>query len=169
MLTADEAGFTAFVAARSQALTRVAYLLTGDHHAAQDLLQTALLQAARHWERIHTSPEGYVRRSLYTANVSRWRKQKLTEVTWTHDHGEQEYEGPRVDVPTRLALADALAGLTAKQRAVIVLRYYEDLTEVQTAEVLGVSLGTVKTTARRALQRLRDRHPDLAELMGSPV
>ncbi|MGN0064312.1 MAG: SigE family RNA polymerase sigma factor [Nocardioides sp.] len=163
MLTADEAGFTAFVSARSGALLRVAYLLNGDHQHAEDLLQTALVQAAKHWERIHTSPEAYVRRTLYTANVSRWRRHRVPEVPLEHDRG-----APDVDTPARLALLDALAGLTAKQRTVLVLRYYEDLTEARTAEVLGISVGTVKSTSRQALTRLRERRPDLAELIGSP-
>ena len=65
MITDDEAGFDAFVAGRSAALSRTAYLLTGDHHLAQDLVQASLLQAAKHWGRIHTSPEAYVRRAMY--------------------------------------------------------------------------------------------------------
>jgi RNA polymerase sigma-70 factor (sigma-E family) len=169
VLTADEAGFTAFVTARSGALLRVAYLLTGDHHTAQDLLQTALLQAARHWERIHTSPEAYVRRTLYTANVSRWRRQRVAEVALTYDRAGHEPSTGADDAPARLALRHALAGLTAKQRAVLVLRYYEDLTETQTAATLGISVGTVKSTTRQALARLRERRPDLADLIGSPA
>lgn len=164
MLTADEAGFTAFVAARSSALLRVAYLLTGDHGHAEDLLQTALVAAAKHWERIHTSPEAYVRRSLYTANVSRWRRQRLPEVPLVTDHGAAE-----VDTPARVALQAALAGLTTKQRTVLVLRFYEDLTEARAAELLGVSVSTVKSTTRQALARLRDQRPDLADLIGSPA
>ncbi len=161
MLTADKDGFSEFVATRGQALQRTAYLLTGDHHLAQDLVQTALMQAAKHWERIHTSPEAYVRRSIFTANVSRWRRIRFTEQPLS-------YDAPAVaeDVDSRVALRAALDQLTAKQRAVLVLRYYEDLTEAQTAEALGVSPGTVKSNTRQALARLRDRAPHLAELIG---
>ncbi len=75
----DEAGFAAFVAARQAALSRTAYLLTGDHHLAQDLVQAALLQAVRHWRRIHTSPEAYVRRAMYHQNISWWRRRRIAE------------------------------------------------------------------------------------------
>ena len=162
MLRADEAGFTEFVAARGGAFQRAAYLLTGDAHTAEDLVQTALMQAARHWSRIHTSPEAYVRRSIFTANVSRWRGTKVVEQAWAHDPAAR----PAYDSDVRLTLAAALDTLTAKQRAVLVLRYYEDLTEVQTAEVLGTSVSTVKSTHRHALARLRERAPELAELLG---
>lgn len=162
MLTADEAGFNEFVATRGPALQRAAFLLTGDHHTAQDLVQQALLEAARRWEKIHTSPEAYVRRSIYTANVSRWRRQKFAEHELTGDRAE--VPGPDSDL--RLTLVRALERLTAKQRAVLVLRYYEDLTEVQTAEALNVSVGTVKSTHSQALRRLREHAPHLAELIG---
>ena len=162
MLTADEAGFSEFVATRGRALQRVAFLLTGDHHTSEDLVQTALLEAARRWTRIHTSPEAYVRRSIFTANVSRWRRKRFTESELVSDR-----EAPAAhDTDVRLTLADALDQLTTKQRAVIVLRYYEDLTEVQTAETLGISVSTVKSTHRHALARLRERSPELAELIG---
>lgn len=135
MLSADKDGFTEFVATRGAALQRSAYLLTGDHHLAQDLVQTALMAAAGRWERIHTSPEAYVRRSIFTANVSRWRRIKFTEQALAYDTPAPQ---SRVeDLDSRVALRAALERLTVKQRAVLVLRYYEDLTEVQTAEVLG--------------------------------
>ena len=70
----DRSGFDEFVRARGPALARTAYLLTGDHHLAQDLVQAALVQAAKHWERIHTSPEAYVRRTMYHQNISWWRR-----------------------------------------------------------------------------------------------
>lgn len=161
MLTADRDGFEQFVATRGAALQRSAYLLTSDHHLAQDLVQTALMAAAQRWEKIHTSPEAYVRRSIFTANVSRWRRVKFNELPLTQDR-----PADATDHDARLSLSAALDRLTAKQRAVLVLRYYEDLTEVQTAETLGVSVGTVKSTTRQALARLRDRAPHLAELIG---
>lgn len=167
MLTADEAGFDEFVATRGPAFQRAAFLPTGDHHVAQDLVQQALLEAVRRWERIHTSPEAYVRRSIYTANVSRWRRTRFTEQqlaeTQLPDGGAA---AAAYDADARLSIVHALEQLTAKQRAVLVLRYYEDLSERQTAEALGISVGTVKSTHSQAVRRLRAQAPHLAELVG---
>ncbi|MBD3946411.1 SigE family RNA polymerase sigma factor [Nocardioides ganghwensis] len=163
MITADEAGFDAFVAGRQAALSRTAYLLTGDHHLAQDLVQAALLQAARHWKRIHTSPEAYVRRAMYHQNISWWRRRRLTESPLlAHDA-----TADAADTDLRLSLDQALARLTPKQRTVLVLRFYEDLTEVETARALELSTSTVKSTTRQALARLRVLAPELAELIGA--
>ena len=163
MVTDDESGFDAFVQARGAALSRTAYLLTGDHHLAQDLVQAALLQAARHWRRIHTSPEAYVRRAMYHQNISWWRRRRLTETALV-DHDGAAASG---DTDLRLTLDHALARLTHKQRTVLVLRFYEDLTEVQTAAALGISSGAVKSLSRQALQRLRVLAPELADLVGA--
>ena len=161
----DEDDFTAYVAARTPALSRTAYLLTGDAHLAQDLVQAALFKAAKAWDRIDGDPEPYVRRILYTQNVSWWRQRKLAESPL----GDHDRPGsPSPDVALRLTLEDALGRLTAKQRTVLVLRYFEDLTEVETARTLGVSTGTVKSTTRQALGRLRTLAPELAELIGEP-
>ena len=159
----DEAAFDAFAAARAQALARTAYLLTGDRGLAEDLVQVALLQTARHWHRIHTAPEAYARRVLYTQNVSWWRRRRLREVPL------QEYDGPSraTDPDLRLTLEQALRRLTPKQRTLLVLRYFEDLTEVQAAAQLGVSVGTVKSSTRQALTRLRALAPELADLVGA--
>jgi RNA polymerase sigma-70 factor (sigma-E family) len=163
VITADEAGFDAFVAGRQAALSRTAYLLTGDHHLAQDLVQAALLQAARHWKRIHTSPEAYVRRTMYHQNISWWRRRRLTESPLlAHDA-----TADAADTDLRLSLDQALARLTPKQRTVLVLRFYEDLTEVETARALELSTSTVKSTTRQALARLRVLAPELAELIGA--
>lgn len=163
MITDDEAGFAEFVAGRQAALSRTAYLLTGDHHLAQDLVQAALLQAAKHWRRIHTSPEAYVRRAMYHQNISWWRRRRFAESTLNgHDDA-----APAVDTDLRLTLDQALARLTPKQRTVLVLRFYEDLTEVETARTLGLSTSTVKSTTRHALGRLRTLAPELAELIGA--
>jgi RNA polymerase sigma-70 factor (sigma-E family) len=156
----DEGAFNAFVKARSVALSRTAYLLTGDHHLAEDLLQTALLQAARHWSRIHTAPEAYVRRTLYTQNISWWRRRRRRS---------RARRLRRAGRCRRAGVATSGAGLaTAHGEAatVLVLRYFEDLTEVQTAAELGVSVGTVKSTTRQALGRLRILAPELADLIG---
>ncbi|WP_322920835.1 SigE family RNA polymerase sigma factor [Nocardioides renjunii] len=163
MITDDEAGFDAFVTARGAALSRTAYLLTGDHHLAQDLVQAALLQAAKHWRRIHTSPEAYVRRAMYHQNISWWRRRKLVETPLLSHDGAARL----ADADLRLTLDEALARLTAKQRTVLVLRFYEDLTEVETARALGITAGTVKSTTRQALSRLRTLAPELAELIGA--
>lgn len=163
MVTEDEAGFADFVAARSGALSRTAYLLTGDHHLAQDLVQAALLQAARRWRRIHTSPEAYVRRAMYHQNISWWRRRRIAETSL------ESYDGATTcaDTDLRLSLDQALARLTPKQRTVLVLRFYEDLTEAETARALQLSTSTVKSTTRQALARLRALAPELAELIGA--
>ncbi|GAA5113514.1 SigE family RNA polymerase sigma factor [Alloalcanivorax gelatiniphagus] len=163
MNTGDETGFAEFVAARQSALSRTAYLLTGDHHLAQDLVQAALLQAATHWRRIHTSPEAYVRRAMYHQNISWWRRRKLTETALVDHDGAVS----TADTDLRLSLDQALGRLTTKQRTVLVLRFYEDLTEVETARALALSTSTVKSTTRQALARLRTLAPELAELIGA--
>jgi RNA polymerase sigma-70 factor (sigma-E family) len=159
----QESEFDDFVVARTPALSRTAYLLTGDAHLAEDLVQTALLQAARAWHRIGDHPEAYVRRILYTQNISWWRRRRLQESP-LHDH-DRPTSSPDTDL--RLTLEEALGRLTAKQRTVLVLRYFEDLTEAQTADQLGIGIGTVKSTTRQALGRLRTLAPELADLIGS--
>jgi RNA polymerase sigma-70 factor (sigma-E family) len=158
----DRAAFDEFVAARSGALLRTAWLLTGDHHLAEDLVQHALLQVARHWERITTSPEAYARRTMHHQHISLWRRRRLTETSL----GAYDAAQPAPDADLRLSIAGALARLTPKQRAVLVLRFFDDLTEAQAAAVLGVSVGTVKSSTRQALNRLRVLAPELADLVG---
>jgi RNA polymerase sigma-70 factor (sigma-E family) len=159
----DEDVFRAFVIARTPALSRTAYLLTGDAHLAEDLVQTALFKAAKSWHRIQGDPEPYVRRILYTQNVSWWRSRRhLRE----HRLGAYDAPAPHQDADLRLSLEQALARLTTRQRTVLVLRYFEDLTEAQTASELGIGTGTVKSTSRQALARLRALAPDLAEHVG---
>ncbi len=154
----QDAEFRDFVAARSHALLRTAYLLTGDQQLAEDLVQTALEKTISRWGsiRVREAAEGYVRRTMYREHVSAWRRQRLPEVPVAiipehrsgHDTGD--------DVENRLVLREALLQLGRRQRTVLVLRYFEDLTEQQVADALGVSLGTVKSTTHRALSRLRD-------------
>lgn len=158
----EEGAFHEFVVARTGALSRTAYLLTGDHHLAEDLLQTALFKAAKAWGRIQGDPEPYVRRILYTENVSWWRRRRRVRETAMAGH---DTLAVAPDTDLRIVLEQALAQLTAKQRTVLVLRYFEDLTEVQTAAVLGIGLGTVKSTTRQALARLRTVAPHLGELL----
>ena len=127
-------------------------------------MQTALFKAAKAWGRIQGDPEPYVRRILYTENVSWWRRRRhVTETALG------EYDGPAaaVDDDLRLTLQRALGQLTARQRTVLVLRYYEDRTEAQTAELLGIGVGTVKSSTRQALARLRAVAPHLGDLVGA--
>ena len=154
----DRAGFEEFVAARRAALLRTAYLLTGQHQDAEDLVQVALVKAVPRWRRIADDPEPYVRRILVNENVSRWRARRWREQSAAvlPDRGD-----PGPDLDQREALRAALQRLSPRQRAVVVLRYYEDLTERETAEALGIGLGTVKSHARDALGRLRTLVPDL--------
>ena len=160
---AEEAAFNDFVVARSSALMRTAYLLTHDHQLAEDLVQTALFKAALRWQRITGDPESYVRRILYTESVSWWRRRSRRVAE--SGPGYDEPAGASADVELHLDIERALERLTPRQRAVVVLRYYEDLTEVEAARVLGVRVGTVKSMHRQALARLRAAAPDLEELM----
>lgn len=155
-----DSDFTRFVRDRTPALFRVAYALTCEQHDAEDLLQTALAHAAGRWSRIHTDPEAYVRRVLYHQHISRWRHRRRRPETLMADLPEHSHaEGSRIDVAeetvTRLRLRAALRSLPPRQRAVIVLRYLEDLNEREVADVLGCSTGTVASQASRALSRLR--------------
>jgi RNA polymerase sigma-70 factor (sigma-E family) len=160
----DEAAFNEFVAAQSRSLMRSAYLLTRDHQLAEDLVQTALFKAAKAWDRIEGQPQHYVRRILYNESASWWRRSRVHEV---RDDEQETPAGHNPDVDLHVALGHALAQLTHKQRAVLVLRYYEDLTEAETARVLDVRVSTVKSTHRQALSRLRALAPDLGELIGA--
>jgi RNA polymerase sigma-70 factor (sigma-E family) len=157
--------FEAFVVARYAALLRTAYLLTGDHHDAEDLLQQTLVKAVGAWKRVTGDPEPYVRTILVRENVSRWRRRRWRELT---TDVVPEGTVPDQDADDRLALHRALGVLAPRQRAVIVLRYYEDLTEAQTAGMLGISVGTVKSQTRDALRRLREQVPGLADVLVSP-
>jgi RNA polymerase sigma-70 factor (sigma-E family) len=139
------------VVARTSALSRTAYLLTGDAQLAEDLVQTALFEAARSWHRIRGHPEPYVRRIMYTRNISWWRRRRLQESRLV----DQDATYLDADTDLRLTLEDALSRLTPKQRTVLVLRYFEDLTEAQAADVLGCSIGTVKSQTSKALAKLR--------------
>jgi RNA polymerase sigma-70 factor (sigma-E family) len=149
----SSADFDEFVAARSSRLLRTAYLLTHDHALAEDLLQTALTRAWSSWSRINGDPEPYVRKILVNTFSSWWRRR------W---NGEEAHAAPPEPEPAgpegtdqRHDLWEAMGRLPRRQRAVIVLRYVEDLTEVETARVLGISTGTVKSQTSKALAKLR--------------
>lgn len=154
-----EAGdFAQFVEAREGALRRSAWLLTGDWGLAEDLVQTALARSWPRWERINRrdDPEVYVRRVMVNTWVTwsrrRWRGEKASAaVPEVPAAGDVAGE-----VAMRIALRDALKTLTSRQRAVLVLRVYDDLPEAQVARILGCSAGTVKSAMSRALARLRD-------------
>jgi RNA polymerase sigma-70 factor (sigma-E family) len=151
-----------FVSARGAALSRAAYLLTGDHQAAEDLVQDTYVVLVRRWQKSGmVDPEAYVRRILYSRFVDGWRRRRLVELPSAAppDTIGGDEAGAATD---RLTLEAALRRLTPRQRAVVVLRFYEDLTEVQAADALGVTTSTVKSQTRVALQRLRDLVPDVA-------
>lgn len=163
MASDEEAAFDDFVRDRSAALLRTAYLLTRDHQLAEDLVQTALFKAAQSWERVKDGPEPYVRRILYTQNISWWRRRHHVETSLS-PVDDRARPGP--DVELHVTLERALDQLTPKQRTVLVLRYYEDLTEAETARVLHIGLGTVKSMHRQALSRLRVLSPGMVSLIG---
>ncbi len=148
------ADFDEFVLARSSALLRTAYLLTRDHQLAEDLLQTSLTKAWFAWGRLDGHPEAYVRKILINTYSSWWRRK------WNGEQPTDELPETGVadgtdGVDSGHDLWDALGRLPRRQRAVVVLRYFEDLTEVQTAELLGCSVGTVKSQTSKAFAKLR--------------
>ncbi len=157
----DRESFTEWASERQFALLRTAILLTGDHHRAEDLVQEALTKVALRWRRLqHGHPDAYARQILVRDNISWWRKHAAETVAEIRDVPTPD---PHVD--RRLMLMDALAELAPRQRAVVVLRYYDDLTERDTAAAMGVSVGTVKSQTHLALRRLREATPELAELL----
>lgn len=152
--------FSAYVKARQPVLLRTARSLTANPCDAEDLLQTALAKTYVAWERIedHRALDGYVRRALLNTRTSQWRKRKVDEFACDE---LPEPDGVQAADPAEQqvlhdAMWRAIMKLPARQRAMVVLRYYEDLSEVQTAEVLGVSVGTVKSAVSRALGKLRE-------------
>jgi RNA polymerase sigma-70 factor (sigma-E family) len=157
--SADSAGFEEFVTARRQALLRTAYLLTGSHADAEDLVQTTLIRVVPRWPRIAERPEAYVRKVMTRECISRWRSRRWREA-YVATVPETLAAAQPVD-GARVILQRALMQLPPRQRAVIVLRYYEDLTERQTAQQLGIAVGTVKSQARDGLARLRELVPGL--------
>jgi RNA polymerase sigma-70 factor (sigma-E family) len=154
---ADEADFTAFVANRSTALLSFAHVLTGDRHDAEDVVQTALAATALGWHRVRSrdNPEGYVRRAIVTTHLNRQRRRPWRERPSADVPEPPAPPAPGDDLDERDAMWRVLATLPARQRAVLVLRYYEDLSEADIADVLGCSRGTVKSQAAKALERLR--------------
>lgn len=151
--------FTAYVRTKGPTLLRTARSLTPNPADAEDLLQTALTKTYLAWDRIddHRAVDGYVRRTLVNTRTSQWRKRRVDEFA-TDEVPEPAPAGPDLteQQAQRDALLRAISRLPPRQRAMVVLRYYEDMSEVQTAEALGVSVGTVKSAVSRALGKLRD-------------
>ncbi|MCQ9134716.1 MULTISPECIES: SigE family RNA polymerase sigma factor [Streptomyces] len=152
--------FASYVRARQPVLLRTARSLTANPCDAEDLLQSALTKTYVAWERIedHRALDGYVRRALLNTRTSQWRKRKVDEFMCEELPEPDPVGGD--DPAERQALHDAMwraiMKLPARQRAMVVLRYYEDLSEAQTADVLDVSVGTVKSAVSRALGKLRE-------------
>jgi RNA polymerase sigma-70 factor (sigma-E family) len=162
-------GFAQFVAMRSPALLATAWLLTGDHGRAEDLVQEALARAWLAWPRIERqgSVESYVRQTMVHLNISWWRRRWRGEMPSDTMPEPSPGADPMQSADLRHAVGRALADLTPRQRAVIVLRYFEDWTEARTASALGCSVGTVKSQASRAVAALRG-HPDIHALLVRP-
>jgi len=157
--------FSSYVRTRGPVLLRTARSLTANPCDAEDLLQTALTKTYLAWERIedHRALDGYVRRALVNTRTSQWRKRRVDE--YACEELPEPEPVPTPDPAEQQAVRDAVwravLNLPDRQRAMVVLRYYEDLSEAQTAAVLGVSVGTVKSAVSRALAKLRE-DPQLA-------
>jgi len=160
-------GFRAFVEARSSALMRSGWLLTGDWMSAEDLVQTALAAAWPKWGSVRQAPEAYVRKIMVNTFL-RWRQRRWTGETPTANLPDRAYGDVFAQVDSRTALTAALDRLPPRQRAVVVLRYFADMSEAQTAEAMGCSVGAVKSQASKALAKLREA-PGLAELIAGGV
>ncbi|MEU3597451.1 SigE family RNA polymerase sigma factor [Streptomyces sp. NPDC006798] len=166
-LPVDDRGFEAFVAARGPRLLRTAWLLTGDVHLAEDLLQTALAKVWPKWSRISGKhPEAYLRKTLVNTYTEWWRRRWRGEVP----HAELPEPGRRRAAPEpddvfarvdlEQSMAAAVRALPVRQRAVVVLRFFEDLSVAETAATLGCTEGTVKSQSAKALRTLRSVLPD---------
>jgi RNA polymerase sigma-70 factor (sigma-E family) len=157
----DDDGFRAFVEQQWAPLTRAAYLLTGDRSGAEDLVQSALEKTHRKWAKVATmqAPAAYVRRTMVNTAISWRRRRRVSEVPLLA-HDTTPAPDPYGGVEQRQQIIAALRKLPPKMRAVLVLRYFEDLSEADTADALGCSVGTVKSHASRGLARLREHlHP----------
>ncbi len=144
-----DADFAEFVAAQSASLVHYARLLTRDGQLAEDLVQEALIKVYLKWNSVRVSPLAYTRRTVLNQYLSGKRKRRVDEVAM----GDRDAP-TRLDVETPM-VGIGLDGLTERERAVVVLRFHLDLSEQQTADMLGVAVGTVKSTSHRALGKLR--------------
>lgn len=156
-----DADFSAYLAARQASLLRTAYLLTGDRHQAEDLTQTAFAKLYLSWDKVRDrdSIDGYIKRILVNEHNSLWRRawrrrevavERMPEI----EHRDEYDDGRGAELWT------VVQTLPRKARAVVVLRYYEQLSEAETAELLGITVGTVKSQTSRAMALLRARTPD---------
>jgi RNA polymerase sigma-70 factor (sigma-E family) len=156
-----DAEFTAYLHARQPSLLRTAYLLTGDKHQAEDILQTSLAKLYLAWDKVNdrNSIDAYVRRIMVNENNSLWRRgwKKREYAAERLPEGDPHHDS--YDEGLGSALWQVVQTLPPKARAVVVLRYYEQLSEAETADVLGISVGTVKSQSSRALASLRERVP----------
>jgi RNA polymerase sigma-70 factor (sigma-E family) len=152
----DDPGFRDYVTARSGSLLRTAYLLTGNRADAEDLVQSALAKTYLAWDRIEDrrALDGYVRRAMVNTHISWWRRRRLEEYP-TDEIPDQPVADPSGASDLQDTLRRAVDRLPQRMRAAVVLRYFEDMTEAEVADVLGVSLGTVKSTVSRAVAKLR--------------
>ncbi|PWJ26481.1 RNA polymerase sigma-70 factor (sigma-E family) [Branchiibius hedensis] len=149
----DDAAFTEFVAASSPSLLHTAWLLCGDAHRAEDLVQETYVRLYRKWRSMNGQPWSYARKTLVNLNTDRWRSTRLEVVSGSLP--EAGAEGDEAQVDARRALIDALSTLPRRERDVVVLRHYADLSELQVADLLGIGVGTVKSAGSRGLARLR--------------
>jgi RNA polymerase sigma-70 factor (sigma-E family) len=152
----DDPAFRDYVRSRSRALLRTAYLLTGNVADAEDLVQSALAKTYLAWDRIQdrSALDGYVRRAIVNTHISWWRRRRLEEYP-TDEIPEQAVVDHPVSSDLQESLRRAIDRLPQRMRAAVMLRYYDDMTEAEVAEVLGISLGTVKSTVSRAMAKLR--------------
>jgi RNA polymerase sigma-70 factor (sigma-E family) len=164
----DDSSFQDYVASRGQALSRLAYLLTGSHTDADDLVQHALAKVYARWPHVATldSPDAYVRRVMANQNVSWWRSRRREQLT--DRVPEVVFDDAAADHANADLVRTCLRSLAPRQRAAIVFRYYEDLDDAAIAEALGCSVSTVRSQISRALVTLRAR-VDLAELTTTEV
>ncbi|MFJ9939097.1 SigE family RNA polymerase sigma factor [Streptomyces erythrochromogenes] len=156
--SASEAEFTAYVQERRAALYATAFHLTGDRYEAEDLLQSALFSTYRAWDRISDKAAvgGYLRRTMTNLHISAWRRRKLNEYP-TEELPETASDTDAMrGTELRAVLWQALTRIPEPQRTMLVLRYYEGRTDPEIAEILGISVGTVKSSIWRSLRRLRE-------------
>ena len=153
----DEAAFRDFVAAARPRLVRTAYLLCGDSHEAHDLVQVTLMRVHRRWRSIERTdlPQAYARRILINLAASFWRRRLRAPLVALSAVGERGEPDAAAAFADRAELWEAVMALPPRTRAVLVLRYFEDLTEAETAAALGCSVGSVKSQASRGIARLR--------------
>lgn len=156
MRSERSASFEEFVAARGQALQRFGYLLTSDWGSAEELLQTALARSYPRWRRIYgDNPEAYLRKAMVNTWVS-WRRQRFRSEIPAGELPDVPAADEYAAADRRQAVMAALASLPPRQRQILVLRYHQDLTEPAVAELLGISVGAVKSQSARGIAKLRE-------------